>query len=83
MCNEARGLSRWPRKLARWVALLTAATLAFAVAASRMHPAGGAEPSPGAVELTPNSPDEPLVEKVSLPKALAESEPESKSRRGR
>ena len=71
MCNEARGLSQWPRKLARLAALLTAATLAVAAAAARTQSIQGAEPTPGVVELTPNSPDEPLAEKLSLPKAAA------------
>ena len=69
MCNEARGLSKWPRMAARWAALLTAATVALAIA-SRAPIVHGAEPLP-AVELTPNSPDEPLASKFSMPKAAA------------
>jgi hypothetical protein len=43
MCNEARGLSGWPRKAARWLALIAAAALALgALARSLGLSAGGA-----------------------------------------
>ncbi len=74
MCGEARGLSKWPRTVARWAALLTAAAIAIAsAAASRKGEVRGAEPTPAfpVVELTPNSPDEPLAARLSLRKAAA------------
>ncbi|MCA1686014.1 MAG: squalene--hopene cyclase [Planctomycetia bacterium] len=62
MCNEARGLWGWPRKAARWIALVAAAALALgALAGSLNLPVRGDEPSP-----TPNSPDEPLAPTLSL-----------------
>jgi hypothetical protein len=46
LCNEARGLSGWPRKAARWAVLAAAVTLALAaLLASHPRPARGAEPS--------------------------------------
>jgi squalene-hopene/tetraprenyl-beta-curcumene cyclase len=68
MCSEARGLSGWPRKAARWVVLVAAVLLALAVViASGERRVQGAEPSP--VELTPNSPDEPMAGTLSLAKS--------------
>lgn len=65
MCSEARGLSGWPRKAARWVVLATATLLALAaVLASQRHGAEGAEPA--RFELAPNSPKEPMAETLSL-----------------
>jgi len=69
MCNEARGLSKWPRIAARWAALFTAGVIAFAMA-SRAISVQGAEPT-RLVELTPNSADEPLARSLSLTKAAA------------
>lgn len=66
MCNEARGLSGWPRIAARWVMLAAAAGLAIAAAFSGQGRAAGAEPE---VELTPNSPDEPIAKAFSAGKA--------------
>lgn len=69
MCNEARGVSGWPRKAARWAVLATAVTLALAAfLASQGVRVQGAEvadpPAPA-----PNSPDEPLAPKLSLDKS--------------
>ncbi len=68
MCNEARGLSGWPRKAARWLVLAAAVTLALlAFVASQQATVRGVEPSPA--PPAPNSPDEPLAPALSLAKS--------------
>ena len=65
MCSEARGLPGWPRKAARWLALIAAAALALgALAGSLGLPVRGDEPSTSVP--APNSPDEPLAGTLSL-----------------
>jgi squalene-hopene/tetraprenyl-beta-curcumene cyclase len=70
MCSEARGLSGWPRKASRWLALAAAITLALAALLSSQGPAFGAEPSPAATP-GPNAPDEPLAPVYSRANAAA------------
>ena len=69
MCSEARGISGWPRQAARWMAMITAATIALAaVAASLGHPAVGEEPP---APPSPNSADEPIAPALSLASSAA------------
>lgn len=63
MCSEARGLSGWPRKAARWVVFAAAVALAVAAVASN------AGRSALGAELPPNSPDEPVAPAYSPAKA--------------
>ena len=57
MCNEARGLLGWPRKVARWAVLVAAVTLALAALfATHQRPARGAEPSIGTIAVFPHQP---------------------------
>jgi squalene-hopene/tetraprenyl-beta-curcumene cyclase len=72
MCSEARGLSGWPRKAARWVVLATAAALAMAgVVATQGGAARGDEPPLTLDPPAPNSPDEPVAATLSLEKSAA------------
>jgi squalene-hopene/tetraprenyl-beta-curcumene cyclase len=67
MCSEARGLRGWPRTTARWLVLITAATLAAAAFVVSRGTALGSEPP--TASPSPISPDEPLAASLSLRKA--------------
>lgn len=64
MCCEHRGLSGWPRKLARWAVFVTAILLAFGAIVASQGRLVGAEP-----DLDPNSADEPIADVLSYERA--------------
>ncbi len=66
MCNEARGLSGWPRKAGRWLMLAAALAVALAIAGR-----GGGGSAFGATpeKPAPNAPDEPYAKEFSTAKA--------------
>ena len=66
MCNEAKSLPAWPRKLARWTMLAAAVTFAVAVAAAS---AAGQRNARGDDDIRAASDSEPVAPKVSLDKA--------------
>lgn len=63
MCSEARGLSGWPRRAARWIVLAAAVTLALAAFVATRDSARGESPS---AALTPVSSNEPISSTLSL-----------------
>ena len=71
MCSEPKGLSGWPRTTARWFAVLTAAAIALWIflASRDGRRAVAGEVDVSSVNLTPNSPDEPIAKVASLAKS--------------
>jgi squalene-hopene/tetraprenyl-beta-curcumene cyclase len=70
MCNEARGLSGWARKAARWAVMAAALTLAAAtVLAMSGRSSRGEGPAATPTLPPPTSADEPMAPALSLDRA--------------